>query len=516
MERQIDTGRETSVRSPRTAERLSELILDTVRTPMAVLDDKLRIVLENEAFRRLLDREYRVERSSREDLDRLPWSSDRLDGLLRDLVLGGPPIEDFAVVNAARTYLVNARRGEVEDHAPIVVLSFEDTTPQEGARHKDEWIGLLGHELRNPVGAVSNGVELLLAKALSEEQESQILLMCRRQLDNVNGLLDSLLDAARILAGKLAVGDDVVDLADVVEEALAGVESELDEHRLEASTPFPGELHVRGDRFRLVQIVGNLLANAARYTSVGGEIRLDVHAEGSEAVIVVEDTGVGIEPDVAENIFEMFYQGPSDPTVTAGLGMGLPLVRTLTDLHGGSVRVHSEGKGRGSRFTVTLPRIDTSDEVPGGGASTESEGLAAGRRILIVEDHDDARNALDTLMELKGHEVMAFADGAAALEAARQCTPDVALVDLGLPGMDGYEVARALRDEFPDALLIAMSGFRGDRIRLLRAGFDHYFSKPVDHDRLAGLINESVEGRKDHPIARGGSVRPPSAAPPEA
>jgi CheY-like chemotaxis protein len=319
--------------------------------------------------------------------------------------------------------------------------------------------------------------------------------MMDRQLQHLIRLVDDLLDLSRITRGKIRLQTEVMSLAHVLARAVETCRPLIEErhHRLSVAAP-PGQLLVEGDAVRLAQVVGNLLNNAAKYTEDGGQIWLSAAREGDEAVVRVRDTGMGIPAEMLGSVFELFTQvDRSLDRSQGGLGIGLTLVRQLVEMHGGRVEAHSGGAGQGSEFVVRLPQLSPKalPEVQ----QSLSPGLTSrgpGRRVLVVDDNRDAAESLALLLEVAGHQVRACHDGPAALERVEEFQPDVVLLDIGLPGMDGYEVARRLR-ALPGGrgvLLVALTGYGqdDDQRRAREAGFDHHLIKPADLEALAGLL----------------------------
>jgi CheY-like chemotaxis protein/two-component sensor histidine kinase len=309
----------------------------------------------------------------------------------------------------------------------------------------------------------------------------------RRQAEHLARLTDDLLDSGRAIMGKIVLELRAVDLAAAATQTLATLRSSghLAQHHV---TDDLRPAWVRADATRIEQIIANLLMNAIKYTPAGGSITITVGREGGDAVLRVVDTGIGIRPELLERIFEPFMQAESGLDRSAGgLGLGLTLVRQLAALHGGSVRAESDGPGRGSKLTVRLPAIEAPLDAP----RTAVDRPAPARDILIVEDNVDARETLRQLLELQGHRVRVAADGAAAIVAVQAAAPDVALIDVGLPGMDGYEVARRIRaDANRHVVLIALTGYglAEDRRRSTAAGFDLHLVKPLDGEKLESAL----------------------------
>ena len=364
-------------------------------------------------------------------------------------------------------------------------------------RAKDEFLAMLAHEMRNPLGPIQIAMHLMgsgRADAAAMEEARKIV---DRQVKHLVRLLDDLLDVSRITRGRITLRKEPVNVTTAVANALDTTRALLEEHEHALAVSLPEvPLLVDADPVRLEQIVVNLVTNAVKYTPRRGHLAVSVAHEPPEAVIRVRDDGVGIPSDLLPHVFELFRQGERPLSRPAGgLGIGLTIVQNLVTLHGGRVSVHSEGPGSGSEFTVRLPLSSVVREttpVPDRGRSAE---LAAERlRVLIVEDDPDNRKMLRDLLELSGHQVEVAEDGVGGVEGAKAMQPDVAVVDIGLPGMDGYEVARRIRRDLGGAIrLIALTGYGQpeDRRRAAAAGFDAYLVKPVFADQLArALANE--------------------------
>jgi PAS domain S-box-containing protein len=372
-------------------------------------------------------------------------------------------------------------------------------------RRKDEFLAMLAHELRNPLSAISNAVQIVKRPDAAAHHpwasgviEAHVVHLAR--------MIDDLLDVSRITRGKIKLKKARVDMADVITSALETSRPLIEERNhqlLVAISPEP--MPVKGDPTRLEQIFVNLINNAAKYTDPGGSIRVSAHHDHGECVFAVEDNGIGMPPELVSNAFELFVQG--DRTIArseGGLGIGLTLVRSLVAMHGGAVAGESAGVGQGSRFSVTLP-LDPESAVPlvpaAGGASTGSAACSA--RVLVVDDNADAADGLAQLLGLFGHRAITTYDGPSAITETRKIQPDVILLDIGLPGMDGFEVARLLRSEgFGDVLIVAVSGYGEAQAseRLKASGIDHHLVKPVDFDALRALIENRTRrhGAIDH------------------
>lgn len=369
-------------------------------------------------------------------------------------------------------------------------------------RHKDEFLAMLAHELRNPLAPISSAVQLIRKKPLSDPQLLWSRDVIERQLGHLTRLVDDLLDVSRITRGKINLSRETVDVADLVARAVETVQPLIVErgHRLVLDVA-QESMRVFGDPLRLTQAVGNVLSNAAKYTDNGGQISLSARQVDGTVEIRVRDTGIGIPADLQPMIFDMFTQLDNQKTGRAqsGLGIGLALVRKLLEMHGGSVTAFSEGIGRGSEFLITLPVTVNETNTANGRAAValdsdaEAEAVQVRRRILVADDNPDALESLATLLELGGHEVFSAANGALALESAERHLPEVALLDIGMPKLDGYEVARRIRAQpwGRRITLVALTGWgqESDRRRSGEAGFDSHLVKPLDLDKLTALLD---------------------------
>jgi len=410
----------------------------------------------------------------------------RKDGTLVEISLTVSPIKDSRgrVSGASKIARDITQRKRVErDRAAM----FEEA--QQANRAKDEFLAMLGHELRNPLGAISSAVRLLEPMGAGNERAALARDVIARQTRHLARLVDDLLDVARVMTGKVLLESQPLDLADAVTRHVNSVRAtgKMQDHvvTVEAQTVW-----IDADSIRIEQIVGNLVSNALKYTPAGGRITIRVAPEDGHAVLTITDTGVGMAPYLMARVFDLFVQGERRLDRTqGGLGIGLTLVRRLVELHGGTVEAFSEGVDRGSRFTVRLRAIAPR---PVGEGGRHAGWDVAARRILVIEDNADARAMLRHLLEAAGHEVHEASDGREGLAMALSLRPDVALVDLGLPGLDGYEIARQLRaaDDRRTILLVAVTGYGSpeDRERSLLAGFDVHLVKPVDPDMLAGVL----------------------------
>jgi CheY-like chemotaxis protein/two-component sensor histidine kinase len=372
-------------------------------------------------------------------------------------------------------------------------LQLRNDALGEADRRKDQFLAMLGHELRNPLAPVLNAVRLLRDDEVPPEMRKNALEAADRQVRHMARLVDDLLDVNRIRSGKVQLRKSELDLGQVVEAAAESVETlfRTREHALELT--LPGEpLVIEGDPLRLTQVVMNLLTNAAKYTDPGGHVKLRLERAGPEAVLTVEDDGIGMPADLLPRVFELFVQAEQAVDRSrGGLGIGLALVKSLVEMHGGTVGAESDGPGKGSRFRVRLPATPPGTAATLGVPTNGARASAAARwQILLVEDNEDIRVTLAELLRRRGHQVEETEDGESALEAARVRRPDVALVDIGLPTLDGFAVARRLREIAPETRLVAMTGYGSpdDRRRGVEAGFGAHLVKPVDIDELTALL----------------------------
>ncbi|MDL2717881.1 MAG: response regulator [Acidobacteriota bacterium] len=394
--------------------------------------------------------------------------------------------------------------------AEVAERRLAERALREADRRKDAFFATLAHELRNPLAPLSSAAEMLSRTGDNpEEQErrERALHVVQRQVAHMVRLIDDLLDLSRITHGKLELRRERVTLAAVIESALetAGPLLLRRRHAFELVVPAaPVALHVDG--MRLAQLLSNLLSNAAKYTEPGGRIRLEAVRDGHDVVVTVVDSGIGIRAAQLAHVFTMFGQGHRalDP-VYGGLGIGLALAKTIADLHGGSLTAASEGEGKGSVFTFRVACAADDSAAPLAAEDPPRE-VPMPRRILVVDDNVDAALTLAELLALEGHETHVAHDGPSAVDAARRLSPDVAILDIGLPGFDGHEVARRLRAEpaLKGVLLVALSGWvqPDDRTRSREAGFDHHLAKPVEFKNLERVLLEApggleASGRRD-------------------
>ena len=368
-------------------------------------------------------------------------------------------------------------------------------------RRKDEFLAMLAHELRNPLSAIQNGAHLVCHASLPPERMTWAKDVIISQVKHLARLVDDLLDVARITRGKIQLRTEPVDLAQVLNRAGDVVRPMIDGRRHEFNIDIePRPLLVMGDSTRLEQVFTNLLTNAVKYTDPGGRIELTARREGDLAAIRIGDNGIGISSAMLPRVFDLFAQVDNSlDRSQGGLGIGLTISQRLVNLHGGTIEVASEGTGQGSVFTIRLPSIrEVTTEVVAPLSRPSANNPKAGVKVLVVDDNQATATALADLLQISGFKVQAAHDGFEAIIAARELQPEFVLLDIGLPGMDGYQVAQQLRHEegVRHARIIAITGYGEDQAkhRSKEAGFDHHLVKPVDYETLLGLIAYDDEG----------------------
>lgn len=369
-------------------------------------------------------------------------------------------------------------------------------------RQKDEFLATLAHELRNPLSPMTSAVALLQMPAASEQTREKALAVLERQLRHIVRLVNDLLDASRVTTGKLSLDNEAVDIGELLKATIEGTQALATQQGLTISLQLPPKaLHVHGDAIRLTQVFSNLLSNACRYTLRGGRVDVALAEQDEWVEVSITDTGIGVEPDMQERIFDLFEQ--ADKTLqrgNAGLGVGLTLARQIIQLHNGVLTMSSEGLNRGSCFTVRLRRLESDAPPPAESSASGEPELPALRpmRILIADDNVDLTESFAEILTSNGHSVEVAHDGAAAVEKAQARVPDIALLDIGMPRLDGYEVARQLRAgaATQGIHLVAITGWGqpADLEAARSAGFDHHLLKPVDPQDLVRLISESYHG----------------------
>jgi PAS domain S-box-containing protein len=413
----------------------------------------------------------------------------RKDGTLVDISVTISPIVDgrgrvIGASKIARDISYRKRAEEMQRKSELAL--------KEADRRKDEFLATLAHELRNPLAPIKNAVELLRLSERRGESSVQIREMLQRQVGQMRRLIDDLLDVSRISRGTIELKRERVELAAAIRSATEISRPAIEKMSHNLSITLPAEpLYLDADPIRLSQMLANLLNNACKFTDPGGRITLTAAREGSSVVVSVKDNGIGIAPEKLPHIFAMFFQADrSLERSHSGLGIGLTIVHRLAALHGGTVEAHSEGVGKGSEFTLRLPcLVEKSTSEP---VDVPSDDALAPHRILVADDNPDAADSLTTLLSMVGNDVHTARDGEEAVEAAQTFQPEVVLLDLGMPRLNGYEACRRLRQQPRGAemLLIALTGWgqQSDRRRTQEAGFDAHMVKPIDLNELMKLL----------------------------
>jgi signal transduction histidine kinase len=406
-------------------------------------------------------------------------------------------LESLATV-AAAAYQVRSSNQHLQ--AEIAERQRAESALRAADRRKSEFMALLAHELRNPLAPIRNAVEILRRLGGDAQKVKSVTEMMQRQIWQMVRLVDDLLDVSRISQGKIELRREPIELASAVHHAVEACRPAIEhaKQKLIVTLPAP-PLYLDADPARLAEVVGNLLNNACKFTTSGGSIWLTVEQEGAEAIVRVRDSGIGIAGDKLPHIFDMFMQvDTSLERSQSGLGLGLTLVRSLVELHGGTVQAYSAGTGQGSEFIVRLPiTVATPHQAPTEPPIGERT-ITTPRRILVVDDNRDSAESLAILLKLTGNEIHTAFDGAEALESAVALRPDVVLLDIGLPKMSGYEVARRIREQpwGQSMVLVALTGWGHDedRQKSRQAGFNAHLVKPVDYAALTKLLAASPAG----------------------
>ena len=490
-------------------------IVETVREPLVVLDDGLQVEMANTAFYRT----FGVSPEATEgtliyDLHDGQWNIPELRRHLEEVLpekksFEGLEIEHMFPGLGPRTLILNARGVYRENHAALVLLAIEDVTESRARddlraadRLKDEFMAILAHELRNPLAPIRFALQIMQMSGDNREHAVRAQEILMRQIPQLIRIVDDLLDTATITQGKIRLRKEPVILTHVVNGAVEACKQLMESSRHQLIVTLPeNPVQLDADPARLGQIVSNLLNNAAKFTEPGGRIWLSAETKpgtdpgAKEVVISVRDTGIGIPADLLPRVFDMFTQG--DRTLErsrGGLGVGLTLVKRLVQLHGGTVEARSEGLGKGSEFIVRLPGAAHAPAQAPPQPRPETGGVGAKLRILVVDDNEDSAEMLRLTLELMGHEVQALYDALTAVNAVTQYEPDAVFLDLGMPRLNGYEVARRIRtlERGKQPTLIALTGHgqEHDKHRSAAAGFDHHLVKPVDRAALARALSE--------------------------
>lgn len=439
----------------------------------------------------------------------LPLIGAKLAGELAEIAavgLAAAARESHRRANELNTALDVSRRElqsayqRVEDE--LVFRREAEAKLRDADRRKDEFLAMLAHELRNPLAPIGMAAKILRVGQMTPDRVKQTCEIIDRQIRHMTKLLDDLLDVSRVTRGLVVLTQGVHDIVAIVRDAVEQARPLIDArcHHLSLTVPAQAA-QVRGDGTRLVQIVTNLLNNAAKYTPQGGVIELELKLDAGTVQIVVRDNGTGIDASLLPHIFDLFVQGErSFDRAQGGLGIGLALVKSLVEQHDGSIGVASAGHGAGSEFTIRLPRaqaVTPALEIPPHGNTAESRAL----KILIVDDNADAADTLSMYLSTFGHQLHVAYEGHRGLALAAGAAPDVLLLDIGLPDIDGYQLARRLRalPQTAHATLIALTGYGqdSDRERSIAAGFDHHLTKPVDVAALLRLVANGQKGRRN-------------------
>jgi two-component system, sensor histidine kinase len=417
-----------------------------------------------------------------------------LVGQMTNVTLLDRPTSTRTLLSAIQAAL-RSRGKQYQIRDQLTALQAAERALRESDRRKDEFLAMLAHELRNPLAPIRTAAELLPRLIASgDPRTSATLSVVGRQVQQLTRLVDDLLDVSRITQGRIEIRRKPVELSAVVRQALESVDPQIKEKQHMVRTALIPGVYVEGDSARLVQCVSNVLANAVKYTDVGGSIEVSLALEGACAVMSISDNGIGIPPQLLPRVFELFVQDErSLDRSQGGLGIGLSVVRRLVEMQGGTVSALSPGAGRGSTFQICLPRISSPDsEKP-----EKPAAVGTPRRILVVDDNEDAAYSLEMVLSLDGHAVQAVYSGEAALEAASSFEADLILLDIGLPAMDGFEVARRMRAAGNRSTLVALTGYgqKEDIERALNAGFDAHLTKPVDMSKIQVLLSSLAEAK---------------------
>jgi len=425
-----------------------------------------------------------------ERIDHFETERMRADGsrILVSLTISPLRDDDGRVVGASKIVRDVTERKRAEDDLRRLAADLS-----EADRRKNEFLAMLAHELRNPLAPIANAARVLRLGGRDAEAVRSASEMLERQVGQMSRLVDDLLDMSRITRGRIELRPRRIELGPVIQQAVETVRAHYRnmKHELTVTLP-PRPLYLDADPARLAQVVGNLLNNASKFTDSGGRVWLTVEEDGAQVVIRVRDTGIGVAAEDLPRLFEMFVQADTSLERSRdGLGIGLTLVKTLVEMHGGTVEAHSEGPGRGSEFTIRLPLASPALQAPQAHPSGTAP-ASVPRRVLIVDDSVDGAESLAMLLELAGHQTWQAHDGIEAVAAAERLRPDVLLLDIGLPRMNGYEACRQIRQEpwGRELFIVALTGWgqEDDRLQSREAGFDAHMVKPVDHDQLLELL----------------------------
>ena len=408
----------------------------------------------------------------------------------------GRQIDVLLSLTSTATEEVDRRSLIVTDLTELSDAQICRDRAQQQSHAKDEFMAMLAHELRNPLSAISAALEVLQAGGSKEGAPERARTIIARQTRNLSRLVDDLLEVARVITGKVTLAGAPLELADAVHRCIVQLEQRTEDRRIELEID-GGPHWIHGDPVRIEQIITNVLSNAIKYSRTGDVIRVQVAVADGDTVVSVSDDGLGIAPDLLPQIFEPFVQGERTlDRSQGGLGVGLTLVRRLVEMHNGSVSAFSDGPGHGSRFTIRLPSIPPPRAEM---LSPAAQPKPVPRRVLLIEDNRDARETFRMMLELAGHQVLEAEEGRRGLELLKTELPDIAVIDVGLPGLDGYQIATSFRKEptSNQVMLVALTGYGTPeaRERSRAAGFDHHLIKPIDPVVLRDLMVEKLPPR---------------------
>jgi PAS domain S-box-containing protein len=512
------TDRKRSEEAMRVSETRFRAIFENAATGIAITDWQGRFLQCNPAYCKLIG--YTEEELGQINFSDLIHPDDRAENLaeirrLRDKELSCFEIENRYVRKDGEAVWVRkfvSLLHDQEDQPPHIMALATDVTERrhmeaallEADRRKDQFLAMLAHELRNPLASIRNAVSVLQKlnddDAAAKDRARLLITIVERQVDHLIRLVDDLLDVARIATGKIELRKQLVDLSDIMRQAIETSQPAINagQHMVTISLA-DQPLTVDGDPVRLTQVFANLLNNSAKYTPPEGRIEISTKRDGDEAVVSIRDNGIGIRAEMLPRVFDLFYQASrTKAREQGGMGIGLALARSLVEMHGGQVEARSGGPGRGSEFVVRLPlaAAPSQDERIEGEATVAS--VLASHRVLVVDDDRDVADSLVMLLQLMSADVRVAYNGETALATVAEFKPDLALVDIGMSGMDGYETARRIRllPEGKDLVLVALSGWGrdDDRRRAMEVGFDHHFVKPMEIDALENLLASAPVG----------------------
>jgi two-component system CheB/CheR fusion protein len=494
----------------RAASDYADAIVQSTPSPLLVLDASLHVMNANSAFYQAFN--TRVEDTEGRYLYELgdhDWDIAGLRQSLKNVLSAEGRFRNLEVRHSfkglgEKIMLLSAQRLRGGGNRPeLILLSIEDDTQRkqveeqlaEANRNKDEFLAMLAHELRNPLAPMRLAAETMRTIGSADSTVTFGAAVIGRQVAHLSRLVDDLLDVSRVNRGMIEIQKKPIALSDAVDAAIEVSRPLIEEreHHL-AVVQAPGAIHVNGDLDRLVQVFSNLLNNAAKFTATGGEITLSTHIEGKDAVVRVRDTGCGIPARLLPRVFDLFVQAEaSHGRGYGGMGIGLALARRLVELHGGSIEAKSEGEGKGAEFVVRLPRRDEAPaEPPDPKPVVAGPATPTSYRVLVVDDNVDAAKTTQVFLQAQGHEVRCAFDGLSGLGLAKEFKPQLVLLDIAMPGMDGYEVLRRLRGQAgaaqPVVAVLTGYGSKAGMERMKQLGVEHYIVKPAAPKELLALI----------------------------